>query len=99
MGVGAQRAVAVVVLLVAGILSLPLAAAVFDGEGSENWIIPAQVVGMLVAGALVGAALPGLAGAGATRSRGVRIGMVYAVGAAVVGVVLFWVLLNGFDGA
>jgi hypothetical protein len=99
MGVGAQRAVAVVVLLVAGILSLPLAAAVFDGEGSENWIIPAQVVGMLVAGALVGAALPGLAGAGATRSRGVRIGMVYAVGAAAVGVLLFWVLLNGFDGA
>ena len=99
MGVGAQRALAVVVLLVAGILSLPLAAAAFDGEGTENWIIPAQLVGMLVVGALVGAALPGLAGAGATRSRGVRLGMVYAVGAAVVGVLLFWVLLSGFDGA
>ncbi len=99
MGVGAQRALAVFVLLVAGILSLPLSATLFDAEGSENWIIPVQLAGMLVIGALVGSALPRIAGEDGTRSRAIRIGMLYAVGAVVVGVVLFFLLLSGFDGA
>ncbi len=35
-----KRALAVVAILVAGILSLPLAALPFSSEGSENWILP-----------------------------------------------------------
>jgi hypothetical protein len=50
-------------LVVAGILILPLAASAFDSEGSENWVIPAQLGGMAIIGALVGLAIPGLTGA------------------------------------
>jgi hypothetical protein len=68
---GLQRLAALVLLLVAGILSLPLAAAAFDGEGTENWILPAQLGGMAVLGAVVGYLLPGLAGPAAGRRRAV----------------------------
>ena len=73
-GTVAQRAGAVLLLLVAGILSLPVAAAFLDGEGAENWIIPAQLGGMVLIGAVVGALLPGLAGAGTSSGRAARIG-------------------------
>ena len=56
---GLQRLVALVLLLAAGILSLPLAAFAFDGEGTENFILPAQLAGMAVLGAVVGYLLPG----------------------------------------
>ena len=35
-----QRVVALLVLLVLGVVSLPLVASVLDGEGTENWILP-----------------------------------------------------------
>ena len=94
-----QRAGAVVVLLVAGALSLPLAAAVLDGEGTENWIVPAQLGGMVLVGAVVGAVLPGLAGRGASAGRGARVGALVGVAMAVLGVAVFFWLLNGIDGA
>jgi hypothetical protein len=97
-GAGGQRFAAAVMLLVAGAFSLPLAAALFDGEGAENWIIPAQLVGMAAVGAGVGALLPGVAGGGASVGRGARIGAVLGVAAAVLGVVVFFLLLSGFDG-
>lgn len=93
------RILAYLVLLVAGVLSLPVAAAVFDGEGSENWILPAQLGGMAVIGALVGAVTPRLVGDGASGGKRVALGALVGVGAALVGVVLFFLLLNGFDGA
>ena len=99
MGAGTQRAIALVVLLVVGILSLPLSAAVLDGQGTENWIIPAQLAGVAVVGAVVGYALPGLAGTGASRRRGAGVGVVAGIGGALVGVLLFLLLLNGFSGA
>jgi hypothetical protein len=46
-------------LLAAGLLSLPLAAYALDDQGTENWILPAQLGGMAVVGALLGVALPG----------------------------------------
>ncbi|WP_028652052.1 hypothetical protein [Nocardioides halotolerans] len=95
---GLQRLVALALLLVAGILSLPLAAAAFDGEGSENWILPTQLAGTAVLGALVGYLLPGLAGDAAPRRRAVWVGVGVGLLFAVVGVLLFFVLLNGFDG-
>ena len=96
---GLQRLAALVLLLGAGIVSLPLAAAAFDGEGTENWILPAQLGGMAVLGALVGYLLPGLAGDTASTRRAVWTGVVVALVLAVLGVVLFFLLLNGFDGA
>ena len=93
------RILAYLVLLVAGILSLPVAAAFFDGEGSENWILPAQLGGMAVIGALVGVATPALAGEGAATGKRVLVGALLGLGLALIGVVLFFLLLNGFDGA
>jgi hypothetical protein len=94
-----QRVVALGLLLVAGVLSLPIAAAFLDGEGSENFIVPAQLGGMAVIGAAVGLLLPGLGGAGSSAGRAARIGAFVGVGMAVLGIAVFFVLLSGFDGA
>ena len=66
MSTSSQRVVALLLLLVAGVLSLPVVAYFFDDQGTENWIIPVKLLVMALLGALVGLALPGLAGAGAT---------------------------------
>lgn len=86
-----------VLLLAAGMLSLPLSATFLDDQGTENWILPVQLGGMAALGALVGVGLPGFLG-GSTRRR-VLLGAAYGVGSAVVGVVIFFLLLNGFEGA
>ena len=99
MSVTGQRWTAVVILLVLGVLSQPVSAALFDGEGSENWILPLAVLIMVVVGAIVGAMLPGLAGAGAGQQRGAMIGAAVGVGMLVLGIVVFFLLLSGFDGA
>ena len=95
----AQRVVGIVVLLVLGSLSLPAAASVLDGQGPENWIVPAQLVGMAAVGAAVTVALPGLAREGATTGRRAMTGAWWGLLAAAVGVVVFWLLLSGFGGA
>jgi drug/metabolite transporter (DMT)-like permease len=97
--VGPQRVVAVLILVVAGILSLPVAAAFFDDEGTENWILPVQLLGMAIVGAIVGRLLPGLAGEGATASRATLVGAAAGLVAALAGVVIFFLLLSGFEGA
>jgi len=97
--VAVQRWTAVLLLLVLGIFSLPVAAYFFDGEGSENWILPVAVALMGVLGAVVGSLLPGLAGAGATQQRGALVGAAVGVAMLVLGVVLFFLLLSGFGGA
>jgi len=99
LSVGTQRAVAVVVLLLAGIASLPVSAFFLDGESTENFIVPAQLVVMALIGAVVGYLLPGVAGAGATSGRAALLGAVLGVAGAVVGLVLFFLLLNGLSGA
>ena len=95
----AQRVVGIVVLLVLGILSLPAAASVLDGEGTENWIVPVQLVAMAAIGAGVTIALPGLAREGATTGRRAMTGAWWGLLAAFAGVVVFWLLLSGFSGA
>ena len=97
--VSTQRVAALVILLVLGVLSLPLVAAVLDGESTENWIIPVQLLLMAVVGALVGRMVPALAGPDATRGRAVLVGVVAGLAAAVVGLLIFFLLLSGFDGA
>ena len=95
----AQRVVGIVVLLVLGILSLPAAASVLDGEGTENWIVPVQLVAMAAIGAAVTIALPGLAREDATTGRRAMTGAWWGLLAAAVGVVVFWLLLSGVGGA
>ena len=99
MSSGAQRVVALVLLLVAGVLSLPVVAYFFDGQGTENWIVPITLLVMAVLGAVVGRLLPGLAGAEATPRRALVVGALTGVLMVIVGVVIFFLLLSGFDGA
>jgi hypothetical protein len=94
-----RRIAALLVLLVLGVISLPLVASVLDGEGTENWILPVQLLLMAGAGALAGWAVPGLGGEQATRGRGVVAGAAIGVGCAVLGLAIFFFLLNGFSGA
>ena len=55
-----QKVLGALVLMVLGVLSLPLVASLFDGEGTENWIIPVQLILMAIIGAVVTLALPSL---------------------------------------
>lgn len=96
---GAQRATALVVLLAAGILTLPVAAYFLDGRPTENFVLPAQLLAMALVGLVVGALLPGLAGVEATPRRAKVVGAVTGLAMAVVGIVLFFFLVSGFDGA
>jgi hypothetical protein len=96
---GLHRPLALVVLLVAGVFSLPLAAAFLDGEDTENWILPAAFVAMAVFGAIVGSVLPGLAGAHAGAGRARWVGALTGVAMVALGTLVFFLLLNGFDGA
>jgi hypothetical protein len=96
--VSVQRIVAVVVLVLLGMVSLPLVASVLDGEGTENWILPVQLVLMAGVGAVVGRAVPALAGEGASRRRSVAVGTLVGLAAAVLGLVVFFLLLSGLGG-
>jgi hypothetical protein len=89
----------VLILLVLGIFSLPVTAYFLDGKGTENWIVPVAVLLMAVLGTVVGSMLPGLAGSGASQQRGAVIGAAVGVGMLVLGIVVFFLLLSGFEGA
>ena len=99
MAVNAQRVTALVLLLLAGVLSLPASAYVLDGQGTENWILPVHLVGMTTLGAVVGRLLPGLAGVPATARRATAVGAAVGFACAIAGLVLFFVLINGIGGA
>jgi peptidoglycan biosynthesis protein MviN/MurJ (putative lipid II flippase) len=94
-----QRVVGGLVLLVASMLSLPLAAYMLDDQGSENWIVPVQLLVMAVIGAGVTFALPALARVGAPTGRRALTGLCWGLVASFVGVLVFCLLLNGFRGA
>ncbi|MGD9960719.1 hypothetical protein [Nocardioides sp.] len=95
MGSAGQRVLGALVLLVAGMLSLPLAASLLDGQGTENWILPAQLVAMAGIGAGLTVTLPALARAGAPPGRRALTGAGWGLLAAFAGVLVFWLLLNG----
>lgn len=84
-------------LLAAGMLSVPLVAAFLDDEGSENWILPVQVGVMAVAGALVGIAVPGFVSG--SHPRRILLGAAAGVAAALLALVVFFLLISGIDGA
>lgn len=93
-----QRVFGAILLLVAGVFSLPLAAALLD-QGDENWIVVTQVVAMGAVGALLALCLPGLAGTGVSPARRALRGVWWGLVAALVGALTFWFLLNGVGGA
>ncbi len=95
----AQRVVGIVVLLVLGLVSLPVSAYFFDGEGTENWIVVGPLVGMAAVGAAVTIGLPGMAREGASTGRRAMTGIWWGLLALVVGLAVFWFLLNGINGA
>ena len=90
---GVLRGVAVVLLLLAGILSLPVAAAFLDGGSTEDLVMPIQLAAMAVAGAITGYLLPGAAGFGSSRARSAMVGAVVGVAAALGGIAIFSLLL------
>ena len=94
-----QRAAGVLLLLLAGMLGLPVAALLLDGETTENLVLPVVLVIMAVVGAAVTVALPSLAPLGATTGRRALTGAGWGLLAAGAGVLVFWLLLSGFDGA
>ena len=94
-----QRLVGMLVLLGAGILSLPVSAAVFDRQGAENWIVPAQLVAMAALGAGVCQVVPALAREDASRGRRALTGVWWGLLAAFIGVLVFWLLISGVRGA
>jgi hypothetical protein len=95
----AQRLLGIVVLLVLGMLSLPVTAYVLDDPGTENWIVPAQLLAMAAVGAAVTVALPGLAREGAPTSRRAMTGAWWGLIAAFAGVVVSWIAISGWSGA
>lgn len=94
-----QRLLALVLLLAAGMVSLPLAALALDDKGTENWILPTQLGAMAVLGAVVALVLPGLLPDRLTTGSRVLFGAVIGVAAAGLGVLVFFVLLTGFENA
>ena len=91
---GTQRTIALVVLVVTGLLSLPVVAAVADGDSTDQLVVPLQLLLMAVEGGVVGYLLPGLGGAGSTRGRSAAVGVVIGVVLALVSLAVFYLLLD-----
>lgn len=90
-----QRLLAVGILLVLGILSLPVSAALLDDKVDENWLIPIAVVTMAVCGAVVGWLLPALGGTSGSRPRGALIGAFVGVAAYAIAFAVWLFMLAG----
>ena len=90
---GIQRGVVLVLLITAGILSLPVVAAFLDGEPTEGLIVPVQLGVMAVLGATAGYLLPGVAGFGSSSVRSAGVGALVGVASALAGVAVFSLLL------
>ena len=82
-----------VLLLLAGILSLPVVAAFLDGGSTEDLIVPIQLAVMAVVGAITGYLLPGVAGLGSSSARSAMVGALIGVAAALGGIAIFTLLL------
>ncbi len=93
------RILGVLVLVAAGMLSLPLAATFLDDPGTENWIVPVQLVLMAAVGAVVTLAIPALARPDASTGRRALTGVWWGLAAAFIGVVVFFLLISGVRGA
>jgi uncharacterized membrane protein len=95
----ADRLLGFAVLLVLGMLSLPASAYVLDDPGTENWIVPVQLLTMAAVGAAVTVVLPGMAREGAGTGRRALTGAWWGLAFALAGVLVAWVAINGWSGA
>lgn len=95
----ADRLLGFAVLLVLGMLSLPASAYVLDDPGTENWIVPVQLLAMAALGAAVTVGLPGMAREGASTGRRALTGAWWGLAFALAGVLVAWVAINGWGGA
>lgn len=95
----ADRLLGFAVLLVLGMISLPASAYVLDDPGTENWIVPVQLLAMAALGAAVTVGLPGMAREGAGTGRRALTGAWWGLAFAVAGVLVAWVAINGWSGA
>lgn len=95
----ADRLLGFAVLLVLGMISLPASAYVLDDPGTENWIVPVQLLAMAALGAAVTVGLPGMAREGAGTGRRALTGVWWGLAFAVTGVLVAWVAINGWSGA
>jgi hypothetical protein len=90
---GIQRGVVMVLLVGAGIFSLPVVAVFLDGQPAENLIVPIQLAVMAVVGAITGYLVPAVAGFGSSSARSAMVGAVIGVATALGGVAVFSLLL------
>lgn len=93
--VGTRSGLTLALLVAAGLVSLPVVAAFLDGPSTDDLIVPAQIALMAVAGALIGYLQPGIAGAASSSARSAGFGALVGVAAALVGVAVFFLLMNG----
>jgi hypothetical protein len=93
-GKGAQRILALAVVVAAGVVGLPVAAAFLDGPSTDQLVVPVHLATVTVLGGVVGYLLPGVAGAGSPPLRGAGVGALVGLGAALLGLLLFLVLLG-----
>jgi asparagine N-glycosylation enzyme membrane subunit Stt3 len=93
-GLGLQRITALAVVVAAGFAGLPVVAAALDGPSTDQVVVPVHLVMVTALGAVVGYLLPGIAGAGSPRARGAAVGVLVGLGAGLLGLLLFYVLLG-----
>ena len=92
-GSGGQRTLALALLFATGIACLPVVAAFLDGESTDQLIVPVLLAVMAVVGAIVGYLLPGITGGDTNSARSAGVGALVGVAGALVGLVLFSLLL------
>ena len=93
-GTGPSRILALAVVVVAGVLGLPVVAAFLDGPSTDQLVAPVHLVLATALGAVVGYLVPAVAGPASSRARGAGVGAVLGLGAALLGLLLFFVLLG-----
>jgi hypothetical protein len=87
--------VALALITIAGLVSIPVVAAFLDGPSTDDLIVPLAVVIMAALGAGVGYLVPGVGGPGSSTSRSVGSAALVGVAAALLSAALFFLLLSG----
>lgn len=93
-----RRLVAVVLLVLLGVFTLPLVALVIDTI-DENLVAPVHVALVLAAGIGTWTFVPGVAAPDMPTSRRIAVGAAIGFLAAITAYVVFFLLLSGFSGA
>lgn len=95
---GYRRVVIAAVLVFVALGLFPMTAAVLDGAG-EGLILPVFVVAMVALGAVLWIFVPAVTGEQPRAAHRVAVGGGAGLVAALVAIVVFYALLNGFSGA